>query len=224
MLDEPERAVMLCWVRESTGERHFMPHKDWPHDRLVPAKLDMGYITGAKLLLLDGSCPTAGLVAAQAVRCAGGEAVLDASAGERVGDSMRQLVAQTDYLIGSSGFAEALTQTPDRDAAMQQALSLGPRVVVQTEGADGCYTRSATERFHTPAFPVNVVDTTGAGDVFHGAFIVGLLKGWALCDIAAFASAVAALKCTKLGGRSGIPTLSEATSFLAQRGVKRFRE
>lgn len=78
-------------------------------------------------------------------------------------------------------------------------LSMGPRVVVQTEGEDGSYTITKDDRFHIPAFNVDVIDTTGAGDVFHGAYLVGLCKGWDLRRITVFASAVAAIKCTHLG-------------------------
>jgi sulfofructose kinase len=71
------------------------------------------------------------------------------------------------------------------------------------------------EFFHQPAFRVRVVDTTGCGDVFHGAFLYGVLRGWDLRRVARFASAVAALKCRKLGGRAGIPRLGEVEEFLA---------
>jgi sugar/nucleoside kinase (ribokinase family) len=64
-----------------------------------------------------------------------------------------------------------------------------------------------------------VIDTTGAGDVFHGAFLVGLQHGWPLRDIVSFSSAVSALKCTQLGGRAGIPTMAEALAFLKERGI-----
>ena len=65
-----------------------------------------------------------------------------------------------------------------------------------------------------------MVDTTGAGDVFHGAILVGLMHEWDLIQSAKFASAVAALSCTKLGGRSGIPTFGETMDFLTDHGVK----
>ncbi|MBM4080993.1 MAG: sugar kinase, partial [Planctomycetes bacterium] len=67
------------------------------------------------------------------------------------------------------------------------------------------------------AFDVDVVDTTGCGDVYHGAFIFGLLRKWDLRRTAQFASAVAALKCRELGGRAGIPTLPEVQRFLGSR-------
>ena len=63
---------------------------------------------------------------------------------------------------------------------------------------------------------MNTVDTTGAGDVFHGGFIYGLLQNWEVVEILRFANAVAALKCQDLGGRKGIPTLEEVTKFLSR--------
>jgi sugar/nucleoside kinase (ribokinase family) len=63
-------------------------------------------------------------------------------------------------------------------------------------------------------FEVNVVDTTGAGDVFHAGFIYGLLNNWEVIEILKFANAVAALKCRDLGGRRAIPTLGEVQKFL----------
>ena len=69
---------------------------------------------------------------------------------------------------------------------------------------------------HAPGFSVSpVVDTNGAGDVFHGACAVGELRGWSLDWTLTFANAVAAMKCRKLGGRAGIPTIMEVRAFLA---------
>jgi len=93
-------------------------------------------------------------------------------------------------------------------------------VSVVTLGEQGCVCATRDGSFSIPAFDVDVVDTTGAGDVFHGAFSFGLLRGWPLETIARFASAVAAIKCTQLGGRQGIPTLDEAVSFLSAHGFR----
>ena len=72
--------------------------------------------------------------------------------------------------------------------------------------------------FTTPAFDVPAVDTTGAGDVFHGGYLYGVLQGWELRRSVTFASAVAAMKCRLPGGRSGIPTRAEVDLFLAGQG------
>jgi ribokinase len=65
-----------------------------------------------------------------------------------------------------------------------------------------------------------VVDTTGAGDVFHGAYLVGLLHGWNVREIAQFSTAVSAIKCASLGGRGGIPTFDDVMCYLRARGIE----
>ena len=130
------------------------------------------------------------------------------------------LVEECDILIAGSGFGPALTGLSDLWEVGEAIIEMGPRVVVQTEGKDGAYTVTPDERFHTPSFDVEVLDTTGAGDVFHGAYIVGQLQGWDVRQTAQFATAVSALKLRKLGGRAGIPTFAETLEFLAARGIE----
>ncbi len=152
---------------------------------------------------------------------AGKQVMLDAWTSQDIGVHPRfpRLVPEADILIAGLGFVPALTGTSDPWEAGRAALGLGPRIVVQTEGAKGSYTVTGEEEFHTPAFPVEAVDTTGAGDVFHGAYLVGLLQGWDLRRVATFASAVAAVQCTRLGGRAGIPSYPEVLGFLKERGT-----
>jgi sugar/nucleoside kinase (ribokinase family) len=96
-------------------------------------------------------------------------------------------------------------------AAAARLARLGPPVVVVTEGEHGSWCVSPEGSFHVPAFPVQpLVDTTGAGDVFHGAFLYGRAHGWDLRRALRLAAAVAAMKCRAIGGRAGIPTLEEA--------------
>ncbi len=217
--ETPEDQVVLVCVHEQTGERVFTFRDRLDPQPLQVAELDRDYITSANFLHLDGFPYDAAMQAAAWMHAAGKPVMLDASKADRPMDEptrahVRTLVAVTDYLVSGAGFAQALSGKPDRWEAMADVLALGPRVFVQTEGEDGCYTFTAQERFHTPAFRVPVVDTTGAGDVFHGAYLVGLLKGWDIHRTAEFACAVAALKCTRLGGRSGIPRFAEVMAFL----------
>lgn len=103
------------------------------------------------------------------------------------------------------------------DALLAAAVRLqdfGPPVVVVTEGEHGCWCASPDGSFHTPAFPVDPVDTTGAGDVFHGAFLLARTCGWDLRQALRFASAAASLKCRALGGRAGIPTFDETVALM----------
>jgi ribokinase len=196
-------------VDTRSGERSFFPLAA-PHRKVIePGELEREYILQADYLLLDGFHPEASLQAAEWMREAGKQVMLDANVHHGPPDAATfSLVQRTDYLICSSGFLQALAKTPQLDQAAQVVLGLGPHTIVQTEGEKGSYTFTHRESFHTPAFPVSVVDTTGAGDVFHGAYLVGLLHGWDARKCARFASAAAAFKCQKLG-REGYPKLPE---------------
>jgi ribokinase len=129
---------------------------------------------------------------------------------------MERLLRLADYLVVSESFALYFGKTDDQEAAARTLFRFGPRVVVVTLGHRGSLCLSREGLFRQQAFSAPVIDTTGAGDVFHGAFIYGLLRSWDLGRIMPFASAVAAIKCGKMGGRAGIPTLSQTERFLAR--------
>jgi len=216
----PEGAVILVAVHEQTGERVFSALRGLHERELTPEELDPGYILSADYLHLDGSHQAAALVAAEWMQAAGKTVVYDGGKTEgALPEITRQVISRVDVLIGGQGFVPALTGESDVVRAGRAALALGPRIVVQTAGDDGSWTTAADDEFATPSFAVDVVDTTGAGDVFHGAYIVGLLHGWDLRQTALFAAAVAAIKCTCLGGRLGIPSLAQALAFLHERGI-----
>ncbi len=217
----PEAQVVLVWVDADTGERSFSGLSGAMDDALRPDELDRAYITSAGHLHLDGCHGEAALAAARWMHEAGGTVVLDGPATHGIARGrIRKLVEQVDVLVCGSGFAQALTGETEVADACRAATRLGPRTVVQTEGAGGSYTVCPDGEFHTPAFQVDVVDTTGAGDVFHGAYIVGLIKGWDAGRIAAFASAAAAMTCTRVGGRAGVGSFEETLEFCRSRGVR----
>jgi sulfofructose kinase len=218
--DCPEGSIVMVFINKD-GERMFCGVRGGKQAGLRPEELDREYITSADYLLIDGIEAQAAAVAAKWMKEAGKTVILDGwKTLTHLSPQFPGLVPHVDYLICGSGFVPALTGETDLIAAGRAALKLGPRVVVQTEGADGSYTVTADgEEFHTPAFPIQVVDTTGAGDVFHGAYIAGLVHGWDLKKIATFSSAASAIKCTRLGGRAGIPTIDETLAFLRDRGI-----
>lgn len=219
--DEPEDQVVAVYVDAETGEMQFSGLKRYGSIQLRVDELDKDYILSADYLHLDGHHFTAGVQAAQWMKEAGKMVMLDiirASSG-RVADRHLAMLPYVDVLISGAGVGKALTGRDDIYSAGRGVLEMGPRIFVETVGLDGCYTVTANEQFHTPAFPVDVIDTTGAGDVFHGAYLIGLQHRWPLKQIAQFSSAVSALKCTRLGGRDGIPTMTEAIDFLNARGI-----
>jgi sulfofructose kinase len=124
----------------------------------------------------------------------------------------------TDILIVGRRFGRMLTGKDAPRDILHALAAFGPRVVGLTLAETGSMLLYQDEIVVAPGFPVEVVDTTGAGDVFHGAFVYGLLRRWEARTILAFANAVSALKCTCLGGRAGIPSATEVHTFLRSRG------
>jgi ribokinase len=217
----PEDQVILVFVHSETGERVFCGNRRLRAQPLTAAELDRDYITSAPYLHLDSTHAEAARVAAEWMHEASGTVVLDAGkTNGPLSERVMRLLPHVDVLIGGTGVARALTGLPRVEDAAGQLLEMGIAHYVETLADRGSYTITPEGCFHTPAFHVDVVDTTGAGDVFHGAYIVGMLQGWTLREIAQFSSAVSALKCTKLGGRAGIPTMDETLAFLREQGVE----
>jgi sulfofructose kinase len=217
----PENQVIFVYVNKETGERVFALLANYLENPVTPAELDWGYLTSADFLLLDGVYPEASIQAAHWMHEAGKTVVIDMwKTNEPVPDWKRELVTLTDIVICGEGFAAAYSGEHDIYKAGRAMLATGPRIVVETVGERGCYTITETEAFHTPAFDVSVVNTTGAGDVFHGAYITGLLKGWDLRTVALFASAVSAVTCTRLGGYDRFPVYTDVVSFLNKHNIE----
>ena len=168
------------------------------------------------MLLLDGLMSEVSLFAANKARNLNIPVMLDAG---RVRPGMVEIAGLCDYLVASEQFALDLGWTGVPQVFREQAQGLGSTVVTITLGAHGSITYRDSEIIAIPAFQVDALDTTGAGDVFHGAYIFGLLQGLDLADTIRFASAVAAIKCTRIGGRAGIPDKEASLRFLAERGV-----
>ncbi|MDH7601444.1 MAG: PfkB family carbohydrate kinase [Armatimonadota bacterium] len=184
---------------------------DCPTD-LIP--LDV--ISQGDILVLDPHWPEGALTVARKARELGIPIVLDSS----LKPSHMAVVAASDYAVVSRRAALKFAGTEDCLEAARKLRSFGPHTVVITCGSEGSYYADENEEGYVPAFEVRAVDTTGAGDVFHGAFAFAAAQGWNLRDVIIFASAVAAIKCTKLGGRAGIPDLDQTLLFLKEHGVQ----
>jgi sugar/nucleoside kinase (ribokinase family) len=202
-VDGATSQVAIILIEEGVGERTILWRRD-PKLQYPVEDLRRELIVGARLLHLDGCDSAASLQAAKWAREAGIPVVIDID--EVYNDSTHELLRLVDYLIASSDFAEDPRELAER---------YGCPVVGITRGAEGATFVDRDRRvLHVPGFKVNVADTTGAGDVFHGGFIYGLLQGWALEENVRFANAVAAMKCTQIGARRGIPRLEEVRIFL----------
>jgi len=204
--------VSIVLVEQGSAKRAIMTYRGTCRP-LELSEGDLDYVKSAEYLHLDGQHAHAAFLAAEEAREAGVKVCLDIN---RMSTEARQLVDLSDILIVPAGFAVAFTGENNLWVAGRQLLSCQPTTVVITRGPKGCLCFNKDEQLEQPALLVHTVDTTGAGDVFHGAFLFGLLQGWSLKATAGFASAVAALKCRKPGGRSGIPSRSEVEAFLSR--------
>jgi len=197
-------------VDQKTGKRTVILNRN-DTSPLSPDELDINLIESSKYLLLDGRESEASVAAAKIARNSEVEVILDAGSPRKEIDKLLPLV---DHLVASHRFSFDYLNEIDPARAALKLTQLGFRNVVITSGADGCVgANSEGEVFRQGIFSVDVVDTTGAGDVFHGAFIYGLHKNWELREILKFSSAAAALKCKGLGGRA-IPELSEVENLI----------
>jgi sulfofructose kinase len=194
--------VAVILLEEGVGERTILWRRD-PKLQFPVEALRREMITSARVLHIDGCDSEAALQAARWAREAGLPVVIDID--EVYGESTHELLRLVDYLIAGSDFAE--------DPA-ELAARYGCKVVGITRGADGAVFIDRGRLIESPAFKVPVADTTGAGDVFHGGFIYGLLQNWSLEDVIRFGHAVAAMKCMHVGARRGIPTLQQVREFL----------
>ena len=208
--------IAFVAIEKGTGRRTIFWRRPSGKE-LKKTELDADFLKGAHFLLLDGLMAEVSIYAAARARERGIPVMLDAG---RLRQGMLEIAALSDYLVASEEFARDLKWRLTASGLAKRRQELGCKVLTVTLGEQGSVTVSDKGFLRVPAFGVESVDTTGAGDVFHGGFIYGLLKKWELKDIIVFASAVAAMKCTKVGGRAGIPSLSEVKAFLNTAGKK----
>ena len=217
-LAEDEPAVTLVFVHSVSGERTFASTGRMRNRPLTVEALDRELITSADGLFLDGFHPQAAIAAARWMREAGKPVFLDAGRPENASDpGVRSLIPLSTVLFGGAGFGSAYSGEKELLDVGKFILSQGPAVYVETLGEKGSWTFSGELIIQNLAFEVAAVDTTGAGDVFHGAFLLAWMEGKSLQEAGRFASAAAAIKCTRRGAQAGCPTIEEVKAFLAER-------
>ena len=202
----------LIIVDQATGERTVF----WDRDKrlaVTPQELRQETVTTARLLHLDGCDAAACAKAAQWARKAGIPVVADL---DTVYKKVEQLFPLIDYMIASANFLPAITGQNDPFLVLEyMAREYKMHAPGMTLGRDGALLYSGGRFYYSPGFVVETVDTTGAGDIFHGAFAYGLLQGWRIERILDFSNAMAGLNCTRVGARGGIATRAEAEKLIA---------
>jgi sugar/nucleoside kinase (ribokinase family) len=208
---EPFHSLVL--VDRATGERTILYSRDnvvEPNPKNVRADL----IAASRAIFVDHLGPAGTRTACNVAHKFGIPVIADIeSVNER---EVRGVIAMTDHLIVPLRLAVELTGREDPDSAVL-ALAQQRACTAVTAGARGCWFVQGGGDLHAgyqPAFPVEVVDTTGCGDVFHGAYAAALLTGRPIPEAVRFASAAAAIKATRPGGQLGIPDRPTVERFL----------
>jgi sulfofructose kinase len=217
----PQRSSSIAsiLVRKADGART-ITYAPGDAGELLPDELPADVLSSAAILHLNGRHLEASLVLAKHAKEHGVLVSFDGGA-HRYRRELDEILGLSDVCIVARQFASSFSGLDDVAASAAKLIRFAPRVVVITAGAEGSWIfEKDGESFHQPAFQVDqVVDTTGAGDAFHGGFLFGLVRGYCLRSCALLASAVAAMNTRRLGGRAGLPSLQETFRFLAERGV-----
>ena len=177
---------------------------------LEPEEIDQAVIRGARLLHVDDVDEGAAILAASIARDARIPVTSDI---ERVGARTRELLSLISIPIFAEHVLEALTGEQDFERGLRKVKGPGHDMVCVTLGGRGAMMLAGDQIHRVSGIPVDVVDSTGAGDVFRGAFIASLLRGDGPQDVLRFANLAAALSCTRPGAIGGIPTLSEVQAL-----------
>ena len=204
-------------VDASTGERTVLWRRD---DALSidPREIAPEQIVCGRLLHIDGHDTPAVARAAAIARDRGIPVTVDV---DTIYPGFDRVLPNVDYLVASAEFPAAWTGRRDPFQALETLHNeYRMKVAAMTLGAHGALALENGRFFYSPAYLVNAVDTTGAGDVFHGAFCYAVLEGMPLSRALDFSNAMAALNCTALGARAGICGLEEVRALMT-RGQRR---
>jgi sugar/nucleoside kinase (ribokinase family) len=204
-------------IDRSTGERTVL----WRRPeclRVSPWEIPEAQIARTRLLHIDGHDTPAVAHAASIARRHAIPVTVDV---DTIYDGFDRVLPNVDYLVASSEFPSNWTGIRDPFEALAALQGqYGMKVAAMTLGAHGSLARVDGKFVYAPAFMVNCVDTTGAGDVFHGAFCYAVLRGMAMPEALEFSNAMAALNCTALGARGGIRGLGEVCELMVN-GARR---
>jgi sulfofructose kinase len=204
-------------IDQATGERTVL----WQRNdclRLGPESMTAEKITSARLLHIDAHDTATVAKAAQIARAHRIPVTVDV---DTIYHGFDQVLPHVDYLVASSEFPVQWTNERDPFRALEMIQEeFRIPVAAMTLGALGALARVDGHFIYSPAFVVNCADTTGAGDVFHGAFCYSVLQKMPMRETLEFSNAMAALNCTALGARGGISTIEQARALM-QRAERR---
>ena len=220
--------VNFIFVVQSTGEKSIIqsPYMQTTKLSVEDIQNHKDYFASAKLLHTTCLHLDITLEAMKIVKTAGGKVSFDLESqiASRGVDAFKDIFKYVDILLPNKLGAMTLTKANTPEEAAQKFLDMGINMVVMTKGEEGAMVVQKTpdgyKEYSVPAFKINPIDTTGAGDTFCAAFLGSyVIKGKSIESSLKIANAAAALKCLKLGARTGMPKESELIQFLATNGI-----
>ncbi len=200
-------------VVEADGERTIVNYTD-PRLHAPDDLVTTRDVEGADVVLADLRWPTGGLSALRSAAELGIPSVLDFD--ETPESGLTAALTLPTYVVFSAPALAAVSDTTDPTEGLIRIADETDAWLAVTLGARGTLWPDEGTTMHTPSYPVAAVDTLGAGDVYHGAFAFGIAEGRPIPDVVLRASATAALKCTRFGGRNGIPSREEVDEFMEE--------
>jgi sulfofructose kinase len=199
---------------DAQGEKTIATRRGVRLGHVLPADADR-LVADVAAVLVDNRFPEFVTAVCRAARTRKIPVVIDLDQATRVDDP---LFALGSHVIASAEALRGITGLADHGAGLKQLAEHVPGFLAVTDGPNGVYWLDHGGLRHMPAFKVTAIDSLGAGDAFHGGFTLALAEGRDLHSAIRFASATAALKCTKFGGAAGAPTRAAVEEFLKQRG------
>lgn len=200
----------IIWIDTRNGDRTVALDKTG-HKWVDASDFTSEWLENCSVFLSDGRATEANIEALRIAKEKDIPTVLDIGNMRKRLDEMLFL---TDYAIVSSDLSSSFSGVSSPHDLAKTLLSKGVKTAIVTVGAEGAVITTGEKNFQVPGYPVDVVDTTGAGDVFHGAFIYGILNNFDLINSVRFANVSAALSCRHLSGMGGIPTLKQVKNIL----------
>ncbi len=206
------------WVEQTSGKRTIVLDRDIAS--LSPDSLPYDILSDCSVLLIDGWEADAAIEAARHVKAQSRDknglstckVMFDAG---NIRPRMDELIAVSDWIVAPEAFLMAYYGDKSPEYGVADLINRGAELAIISSGKDGCTAAWESEVARFPAYQVEPVDTTGAGDIFHAGIIYGILKATSIPDSIRWASAAAALSTTKLGGRGYLPTYDQVASLIS---------
>ena len=197
------------WVEKGTGRRSIAAYRG--RHEIIEADLEGVDWSRYGALHLDGWSTDAAIVAAEKMRATGGKGFLDLGSPKA---RLEELISRVDHVNCPRRLFEKLFPGESSEVVSARFLAYGAESVSVTDGTQGSWMTTEKGTIHQSAFAIEAVDTNGAGDIFSGAMVFGLMQGWPHTDCLRFAAAAAALKCQRLGNRGALPSQAQVDSVL----------